>query len=148
MRPLQHLAYSTAAATGLLFMTKSPKAAIGCIASGVFTDLDHLIEYKSYCGDDWNWDEFSTGSYFEDKGTIKVIFHSWEIATAIWGMLYMHGGVRRKNLLYGIAVGYTLHLVLDQIGNNMNHMGYFELYRYLNGWNLKKLVEADKGASE
>lgn len=139
MRPLQHLVYSTAIASGLFLMTKSPKTAVGCIASGVFTDLDHLIEYKSYCGSDWNWDEFSTGSYFKSKGTIKVIFHSWEAAIVMWGIVMARGGIWRKSLLNGFTVGYTLHLLLDQIGNHLNYMGYFELYRWRAEWKLSEL---------
>ena len=140
MRPLQHLAYSTAAASVLLFTTKSPKIAIGCVASGVLVDLDHLIEYKNYCGDHWDWEEFSTGIYFNKKATVKVIFHSWEAACVLWGIVLARDGIGKKSLLYGIAVGYTLHLVLDQIGNNLNMMGYFELYRWFVDWQQDKLL--------
>lgn len=139
MRPLQHLAYSTAAASVLLFTTKSPKITVGCIASGVLVDLDHLIEYKNYCVDRWDWEEFSTGSYFDKKGTVKVIFHSWEAACVLWGIVLVRDGIRKKSLLYGIAAGYTLHLILDQIGNNLNNMGYFELYRWFVDWQQDKL---------
>ena len=141
MRPLQHLVYSTAVASVLFLTTKSPKVAVGCVASGVLVDLDHLIEYKNYCGDCWDWEEFSTGNYFNKKGTVKVIFHSWEAACALWGIVLARGGIRKKSLLYGIAVGYTLHLILDQIGNNLNEMGYFELYRWLVDWQQDKLIE-------
>lgn len=141
MRPLQHLAYSTVAASVLYLTTKKLKIAAGCVMSGVFVDLDHLIEYKSYCGDKWEWGEFSTGSYFDKKGTVKVFFHSWEVAFALWGIVLSRDGIRKKSLLYGIAVGYTLHLILDQIGNNLNSMGYFEIYRWLVGWQQDKLVE-------
>lgn len=141
MGPLRHLAYSTAAASILFFTTKSPKIAIGCVASGVFVDLDHLIEYKNYCKDHWDWEEFSSGIYFDKKATVKVIFHSWEAACVLWSIVLARDGIRRKSLLYGIAAGYTLHLVLDQIGNNLNRMGYFELYRWFVDWQQDKLTE-------
>lgn len=134
MRPLQHLVYSTAAASTLLVTTKCPKIAIGCVLSGVLVDLDHLIEYRNYCGSDWNWKEFSTGSYFDTKKTIHVIFHSWEAAAFLWGVVLSRDGIGTGSLLYGVAVGYTLHLILDQIGNNLCCMGYFELYRWLVDW--------------
>ena len=140
MRPLRHLAYSTAAASVLLITTKSPKIAIGCVASGVLVDLDHLIEYKNYCGGHWDWEEFSTGDYFNKKTTVKVIFHSWEAACVLWAIVLAHDRIGKKGLLYGIAVGYTLHLILDQIGNNLNVMGYFELYRWFVDWQQDKLV--------
>ena len=139
MRPLQHLAYSTAAASVLLLTTKSPKIAMGCVASGVLVDLDHLIEYKNYCGNHWGWEEFSTGVYFDKKGTVKVIFHSWEAASVLWSIVLARDGIRKKSLLYGVAAGYTLHLILDQIGNHLNKMGYFELYRWFVDWQQDKL---------
>lgn len=140
MRPLQHLAYSTAAASVLLLTTKSPKIAMGCVASGVLVDLDHLIEYRKYCGAQWDWEEFSSGIYFDKKGTVKVIFHSWEAACVLWGVVLARDGIRMKSLLYGIAAGYTLHLILDQIGNNLNMMGYFELYRWFVDWRQNMLA--------
>lgn len=132
--------YSTAAASALLLTTRSPKIAIGCVASGVLVDLDHLIEYKSYCGENWDWEEFSTGIYFDKKGTVKVIFHSWEAASVLWSIVLARDGISKKSLLYGIATGYTLHLILDQIGNNLNKMGYFEVYRWFVDWQQDKLV--------
>ena len=141
MRPLQHLAYSTAAASVLLLTTKSPKIAMGCVASGVLVDLDHLIEYGNYCGAQWDWEEFSSGIYFDKKDTVKVIFHSWEAACVLWSVVLAGDGIRKKSLLYGIAAGYTLHLILDQIGNNLNKMGYFELYRWFVDWRQDKLTE-------
>lgn len=140
MRPLQHLAYSTAAASVLLLTTKSPKIAMGCVISGVLVDLDHLIEYRNYCGAQWDWEEFSSGIYFDKKGTVKVIFHSWEAACVLWGVVLACDGIRMKSLLYGIAAGYTLHLILDQIGNNLNMMGYFELYRWFVDWRQNMLA--------
>lgn len=140
MGPLRHLAYSTAAASVLLLTAKSPKVAVGCVASGVLVDLDHLIEYKKYCGDRWDWEEFSTGIYFDKKGTVKVIFHSWEAAGVLWSIVLARDGIGKKSLLYGIAAGYTLHLILDQIGNNLNRMGYFELYRWMVKWKQDRLT--------
>lgn len=140
MKPVHHLVYSSAVASVLLLTTKSPRIAVACVAAGVFADLDHLIEYKNYCGDNWKWEEFFSGSYFNTKGTVRVIFHSWEVVAVIWGIVLKKGLVRKENLLYGAAVGYTLHLILDQIGNNLNGMGYFELYRWLIKWRQDKLT--------
>lgn len=140
MGPLQHLAYSTGVAAVLLATTKRPRVACACIASGVLVDLDHLIEYKNYCRENWDWNEFSTGIYFNKKGTVKVIFHSWEAAAIMWGITLAKKGIKKNSLLYGITVGYTLHLILDQIGNNLNLMAYFETYRWFVGWQQDRLA--------
>ncbi len=143
MGPIKHLKYSIALAAGLGITSKKWGVALGGFASGVLVDVDHLIEYGSYCKDSritWDWEEFFSGAYFNKKRTTKVIFHSWEAAILMWMAVWMTHGVRRKNILYGIASGYTLHLTLDEIGNNLNHLGYFELYRYLVGWKQEKLL--------
>lgn len=143
MGPIKHLKFSTVFAAGLWGVSKKWEVALGCLASGVLVDIDHLIEYGSYCMNNaarWNWEEFFSGIYFNKKRTTKVIFHSWEAAIFMWMMVWRTHGFQRKSILYGIASGYTLHLTLDQIGNNLNHLGYFELYRYLVDWEQEKLL--------
>jgi hypothetical protein len=143
MGPLKHIKYSTVAATTLLITSKSVKVAIGCLTAGVFTDLDHIIEYGGYCRDfdtKWRWEEFFSGTYFDKKGTVNVYFHSWEFSLALWILVLATKQRQKKGKFYGIAVGYTLHLILDEIGNNLNHLGYFELYRWLVNWKQEKLI--------
>lgn len=144
MEPIKHVKYSTITAMVVLLHTKSVKSSLGCDFAGVLVDLDHIIEYGSYCSEyhtKWDWNEFFDGSYFDKKGTVKVYFHSWEIAA-----LLCYLGIRkkkRKSVLYGIAVGYLLHLILDEIGNNLNHMGYFEIYRWIKRWKQEYLLQKE-----
>lgn len=142
MGPIKHLAYSTALGTTLLITTKSPKTAMACVFAGTMVDLDHVIEYGIYCKDfaqEWDWNLFASGKYFDYKGTVKVIFHSWEFAIVLW--LYLFTKKRKNGILYGIACGYTLHLVLDHIGNDVNNKAYFELFRIKNHWKQSALKE-------
>ncbi len=144
MRPLKHLTASTALAGISYAASRDAGCAIACIMSGVLSDTDHLIEYWDYCRkyhQSWDWKEFSTGIYFNKKGTVKVIFHSWELATFLWIAFIMTSEDRKKNILRGIASGYTLHLILDQIGNNLNPFAYFETYRFIKRWNQEELIE-------
>lgn len=142
MGPTKHLAYSTALGATLLITTKSPKTAMACVFAGTMVDLDHVIEYGSYCKDyarEWDWNLFASGKYFDYKGTVKVIFHSWEFAIILW--LYLLSKKRKSGTIYGIACGYTLHLILDNIGNDVNKKAYFELFRIRNRWRQSVLKE-------
>lgn len=140
MGPIKHLIYSTGVATMLMVHSKRKEVALACAATGVLVDLDHIIEYQDFCHGKWDWEEFATGTYFDKKGTVKVIFHSWELAIILWGVIIGNKKITKGSLLYGIAVGYTLHLILDQIGNNLNPKGYFEIYRWLVDWKQDKLI--------
>ena len=140
MGPFRHLAYSAAAAGALYIHFRNLKMPVACMAAGVLVDMDHLIEYASYCKGKWDWNEFASGSYFNTKGTVKVIFHSWEAAIILWSMILLNDRLRKSGELRGIAVGYTLHLFLDQIGNNLNHLGYFVGYRRMVEWQQEKLI--------
>lgn len=144
MRPLEHLVCSVGLASLLYQINGDAKCAVSCVLTGTLVDVDHLIEYRQYCREQskgWDWKEFSSGTYFDRKGTIKVVFHSWEVVILGIILCFMKRKQANNNREIGMISGYTLHLILDQIGNNMGKKGYFWLYRYFNGWNQKKLLE-------
>ena len=45
-----HISISSAAGAGLYIATKSPVAAAAAVFSGIFIDLDHLIDYFAHAG--------------------------------------------------------------------------------------------------
>lgn len=140
MGPIKHLVYSTALGVSLLAATKNPKTAVSCVIAGTMVDLDHLIEYGSYChafGEKWDMELFASGKYFDYKGTVKVIFHSWEIVILLF--LYLFVKKKKAGIIYGLACGYTLHLILDTIGNHVNGKAYFEIYRWVHDWKQSAL---------
>lgn len=146
MGPMKHIVASTVLATSVYIGTKSLSGALTCVASGVLVDLDHIIEYGKYCFDykqKWSWKEFFSGTYFDVKETVYVVFHSWEVAVLLAILLIM-----KKNgdgyMLFGAFMGYSLHLVLDQIGNNLKKFSYFELYRFKNKYEQTLLIKKMK----
>lgn len=150
MGPIQHLICSTALAAAEYAVTKDKALSITSFFSGFMVDIDHLVEYKAYLKKKrWNWKEFFSGSYFDKKGTICVLFHSWELAIAagIGSIALPLCGKNRKSLaqsiVQGFFLGYTSHLILDFFGNDLKKPGYFWMYRYKNNWSIKKLLAKD-----
>ncbi|MCR4590112.1 MAG: hypothetical protein K5668_04775 [Lachnospiraceae bacterium] len=125
-----------------------------CVLGAVLCDTDHIIEYGEYCRKykaKPDFKEWNSGEYFSKKGTVKVFFHSWEICILSWilltGLIIRPKGDRLRSfgrlfrIFKGLTIGYTSHMVLDQIGNGMNAKCYFLLYRWLHGWKQKALSE-------
>lgn len=143
MGPMKHLISGSVLAGALYVAFKDKKKAAAGLLASVLVDVDHLLEYKDYCTKeqkDWDFKEFSSGRYFDKKKTVKVIFHSWEIAALGWLHFIQLKNRNKDNVFLGIISGYTLHLLLDQIGNNLNGKGYFLLYRWRCGWKQSKLL--------
>ena len=143
MGPMKHLA-SAAAATAISYIfTRDITFAAVCGASCVLPDLDHLLEYVVYKKGKWNEEEFWSGRYFEEKGTIYVMFHSFELAFLL-GLLCV-GNILWKhpmlNYAWAITIGYYIHLTLDIIGNDCVKWGYSTIFRWKQQWKLDKICE-------
>ena len=127
-----------------LVKTHELHAAAGCIIGSVIPDIDHIYEYKKYC-DDFSVEpkikEFSSGKYFDKKGTVYVFLHSWEIAVIGLAYVFLLRPGKCNNMVKGLVVGYTSHMILDQIGNNLSGWSYFWLYRWWHDWKQKSLLQ-------
>ncbi len=148
-----HLTAGALLGAGNYLINRETDTSAACVMGAVSCDTDHIIEYGEYCRKykaKPDFKEWNSGEYFSRKCTVKVYFHSWEICILSWILLLLFGR-RRKNssgtnvfgrlfrIFKGLTIGYTSHMVLDQIGNGMNGKCYFLLYRWLRGWKQKEL---------
>ncbi len=145
MRPIKHLLCGLSLAAGEYLTTGNKDSSIACVAGSVLCDTDHIIEYAKYChryNIKPDFEEWSSGEYFTKKGTVEVCFHSWEICFLLWILIFIF---RRDNesqvfrILKGLNIGYTSHLILDQIGNNMGPFTYFLTFRWRHGFRQRDL---------
>ncbi len=143
MCPQRHLLCGTILSVAVYVKYKNPEMTLACLIGSVILDVDHIYEYGKYCCDydvKPSFEEFRSGKYFSRKGTVYVIFHSWEIA--IIGLifrLFAHSD-GYNNILKGLVLGYTSHMALDQIGNNLSGASYFWLYRWWKKWQQREFV--------
>jgi hypothetical protein len=140
-----HLYTSTLLGGTLYSFTQSNQAAIFSFLSGVFIDLDHVLDFlifskeKLYIRNIFSWCE--DGRWKK----ITLIFHSYEIYLILCIITYYFPG----DILIGILSGMGLHLILDQIGNRrrfgLSLWFYFFIYRAFAGFhrdNLRKMSES------
>lgn len=144
MRPERHLLCGTVLSVGIMIKHHKIDTAIACLIGSAAPDIDHLIEYSKYCKDysiEPKFDEFISGTYFDKKGTVYVFLHSWEIAIISLGYVFFRRQGKCNKIIKGLVVGYTSHMILDQIGNNLSGLSYFWLYRWWHDWEQKCLLE-------
>ena len=148
MKPLKHIIASACVGGAFAFFTKSVYAGIICFASGVLVDFDHVIEYVIH----HKWKDLSVRNIYHvseqtcsrDNGEgfkkLYLLFHSGEIAILLWiAALYT------KNIyILALATGYSLHILLDCIGNPMQNLGYFMFWRAMKGFETDKLFNDGK----
>lgn len=140
MSPTQHTVAS--GVTSAIFYAVHPSwsATAICFLSGIFIDLDHVLDlylYKkrlflglndlfNFCGR-------------EKGGKLYLILHSYELLVLFWIAIFMF---RLDINWLGLGVGLSVHLILDQIFNPMMPLAYFLLYRFKCGFIKKDIVNS------
>lgn len=145
MGPSKHVIISFSAGVVLWFFTRSFYAGLLCFASGVLIDLDHILEFAIH----HDWKNFTIKNLYEAcEHTMKqegerrftrsyLIFHAVEIILLLWiAVIYI------KNIyLFAFTLGYSLHIILDYIGNPVYFHSYFIFSRVLKKFKTEKIFK-------
>lgn len=139
MGPISHIAVSFSMGAVVWFFAKSLYAGLACFISGILSDLDHIIEYIIHRG----WKNITPRKVYQaceqttrQEGNdrfpkLYLIFHINEVAILLWIV-----SLYTKNLyLIAIAFGYSIHMVMDCIGNPTYLYAYFMTWRIINNFN-------------
>ena len=137
MRITNHLIASTIFSSGVYLITKSPVIAASSFFVGIFLDLDHLIDYwRQHPG------SLDVKHFVEtcEKYRLKILtlfFHSYELLLIVAALVYF----TKSSLIFGAALGFAQHLLLDSIGNKINsdYSSYFFIYRWKAGFEGNKI---------
>ena len=126
MRLRQHVIVSLTFSAFLFVITKSWVIFTASFISGVLIDLDHVLDYLWEPGMCFRVKEFFD-IHYNDKLTFHlVIFHSWELLFPLNIYVFLLSG----NLwIMGITIGFTQHVILDQIFNKPPKWNYFFFWR-------------------
>jgi hypothetical protein len=141
-----HLATSTIVSTFFYFVTKSFTVAVVSFLSGIFIDLDHLIDYFYTEGKiriDIK-DFFYKCENFKLKKAF-LFLHSYEIIVLLVVLNFLFS---ESKFILGFTIGYMTHLLLDISYNfSLNilrgkdkYFLYFLTYRILKKFELKKYL--------
>ncbi len=127
MRLEHHIAASIIISGLLHAIFKSWTITTASFVSGVFIDLDHIIDYVITYGRRFDAKHFF--HYFNNSQCKKsiFIFHGWE-----W--LFIFAVIAKLTewnpLPIGILIGCAQHLVLDQLFNKTSALTYFFFWRW------------------
>ncbi len=136
MRLHHHTIASSVVSVMLFVYFKSWGLAIGSFISGIFIDLDHIIDVIREHG--WS---IKTKDFFMicNNGQFDRVFlycHGWE-----WSFLFLiTAWVSGWNpWLLGISIGLIHHLILDTIYNSSNPYSYSFLWRWKHDFAFDKI---------
>jgi len=143
MKPVSHIIISFSLGAAVWFFAKSLYAAMVCFLSGFLLDIDHIIEYIVHYG----WKDFTfkkcyqaCEQVFKKEGEyqfkkLHLIFHSAEIALLFW----LITSYTKNIYLFAGVLGYSVHLILDSIGNQLYPYSYFIVWRAINRFSPDRL---------
>jgi len=119
--------------SSLLFLfTKSLLASISCFLVGFFIDLDHFFDYWISNKKISTGKEFFDFFYEKKSQKVYVFFHTVELISII----FIIGKIILNDLItYSIILGFTVHLIMDYIGNKPKPPSYFLTYRVYKKFN-------------
>jgi len=110
---------------------KSWPAAIVSFLSGVFVDIDHLLDYYLSHGITFNVMKFYEACNQTNFSRLLLVFHSYEFIAILWFLAYV---MKYEPIWTALAIGSTQHLAFDEIVNSKykpdsSKFKYFFLYR-------------------
>ncbi|MDB4349526.1 hypothetical protein OAA99_01070 [Omnitrophica bacterium] len=121
---------------------KSLACGAASFLTGVFLDIDHILDYFWNCGVRFNIREFYDYCINVRYKRISLILHSYELLIVLWVLIIALG---LGNIWKAIAIGATQHLVLDHMRNastgRMNWRSYFLSFRIKNRFKTEKITK-------
>ncbi len=137
MKLYHHTILSLLSSGALYFFTRSISATAACFLSGIFIDLDHFFEYFYAFG----YRGFSIAKFFQaaDEHAYQKFFlflHSYELVIICWILNFT---LIPYPWMMGLSLGFTLHIIADQIYNPCDYRTYFLIFRIRHRFNGDRL---------
>lgn len=138
MSPTGHAVVSAGAAAVTAIALRSWSAGAACFLAGVLVDLDHYVDFWMNHGLVLSPRRFFEFCYYGDSPTFVDLLHGYEyIPPLLW--LCTVPGMRDVGI--GLTVGYSLHLLCDQLFNrHLHRWTYFLAYRAFHRFDSKRIV--------
>ena len=140
MKLKQHITISLFFSAFLYAISKSWIIFGSSLISGVLIDIDHILDYFMAYGINIRVKQFFEVCHNLKISRVRLIFHSWELLF----LLSICAFVMRWNpWIVGTLVGFTQHIVLDQVFNKPNKWTYFFFWRLKKGFSFKRSFRVD-----
>lgn len=142
MKLQHHIAVSTIISGILYAIFKSWGLTIASFISGIFIDLDHIIDYLIERGLCFNAKEFIDFFYEEKHQKITLIFHGWELLI-LWAVAAKLTDF--NPWVTGALIGYGQHIVSDYFFSKASLWSYFLIWRWKNRFNSEVIFPRNRG---
>lgn len=136
MKLQQHTAFSVFIAGLLFIIFKSWALALSCIISGIFIDLDHIIDVVREHGQGVTVKDFFRICNHGQFNRIILFLHGWEWLP-LWAITAWLTGW--NPWITGTLIGFGQHLVLDAYSNTSNISSYSLIWRWKNDFDFDTL---------
>ena len=133
MQVPKHVIASVVVSALVWWWLRSSAAALACFLTGVFIDLDHIVDFLYNSRRHFRFHRFFAAFEFEVLENIFVFLHSWEFAL-VWLALLLCVPDVRQPVALGLFIGFVTHLALDNLFNRHSRWAYFLLYRLRHGF--------------
>jgi len=136
-----HAVTSAAFAGAVYAVTRSEAAALAVVVSGVFIDLDHVLDFLVDSGEDFSISNFFSWCEEMRGSRLFIWLHSLEFLALLAGLAVW----LRSDVLFGAVLGAGVHLVIDQIGNRRplgyerSAWFYFLAYRWRSAFRISRM---------
>jgi hypothetical protein len=137
MLPIGHVIASGFVSVFVGVHFKSFGCAAVSFASGVLIDLDHLIDYYANHGFTWKAKAVYDSCRKVTFKKLYLLLHSYELIALLWVLVSVY---QLSNVWKAIAIGFTQHMIFDQITNPINTLGYFLTYRVIKGFKKESIM--------
>jgi len=138
MKPHYHVAFSTIIAGVLYLIFKSSALSISCLISGIFIDLDHVIDYIREHGLTLNPIKFIRDFNSGNFDRIYLIFHAWECLLILAFISWLYDW---NPWITGVLIGFSQHILLDALHNTRNFQSYSLLWRWKKDFKFSSVFE-------
>jgi len=115
---------------------------IAAFLTGVFLDIDHLIDCYINHGPHFDLKNFYSYCREIRFERLTLIFHSYELIALFWLSIFIFS---LGDIYKAMAIGMTQHLIFDQLANmslgRMKNGGYFLTFRLKNRFRKEGIIK-------
>ncbi len=137
MKLKNHITASLIISAFLFAISKSWIIFTSSLISGVLIDIDHVLDYFCEFRKRFNVKEFFDVHYNRKILFFMVIFHSWELLALLSICAFL---MSWNPWIVGTIIGFTQHIILDQIFNKSCKWTYSFFWRMKNNFNFNNII--------
>ena len=127
MRPIYHVMVSGGVSAIFAIWVQSFWAISVCFLSGIFIDLDHHLDYVLFRKKiPFRYRDLIDFLENDHASKLYLILHSHELLLLFWISIFYFS---LDPIWFGMALGFTTHIICDEIVNPLRPLAYFLTYR-------------------